>query len=378
MPQLAVCAVLRTLNGNMKKNLLLVILSLILSLVIAEVTLRFVGVDRGKFQQKPRLSWANVPESVWVEHHPVLGWYSQKNKTAVLESANFSRVDVHTNSAGFRGKRDYSQEKSSGVIRVAVLGDSFVFGFGVRDDETFPALLESGNSRREVLNIGVPGYGMDQIYLSYRELARKFRPDIVLIGIFPEDFWRCTRSFADSGHVKPYFTLASNDVLVLHNVPVPPPFSLSIDQFPPLLEQNGAEKLLEQSVLYRLAKRPFLKLAKNMRLIDPESSEEWMIGRAILSQLIEEVRADKSVPVLVLMPPQNWALSDRKNSLERSILRFADRKKVGLINLHPTFTEAVAKGGLEIYYIKNDWPWTPEGHALAVQKIEDYFNKKGT
>ena len=45
------------------------------------------------------------------------------------------------------------------------------------------------------MNIGVPGYGMDQIYLSYQEIARTFHPDMVLIGIFPEDFWRCKRSF---------------------------------------------------------------------------------------------------------------------------------------------------------------------------------------
>jgi len=352
-------------------------MSLFLTLSLAEVTLRIIGVDRVNFPQKPRLSWVNVPENIWVEHHPVLGWYSQKNKTAVLKSQNFQDVAVHTNSSGFRGLREYSPKKPAGVIRLAVLGDSFPFGFGVQDGETFSSLIESQMLNREVLNLGVPGYGMDQIYLSYREIARKYHPDIVLITIFPEDFWRCTRSFADSGHAKPYFSLSSKEELVLHNVPVPLPFSINENQFPSLLDLSPAQKLLEQSVLYRMAKKPLLKLAKNMRIIDPESSEEWLIGRAILSRLITEVRADGAVPVLVLIPPQNWAESPRKTSLERSVLRFSEREKTALINLHPSFTEAVSKNGLETYYIKNDWHWTPKGHALAARTIEDYFAKDG-
>ncbi|OGX13565.1 MAG: hypothetical protein A2351_01520 [Omnitrophica bacterium RIFOXYB12_FULL_50_7] len=361
----------------MKKNVILVVLSMILALALGEFVLRLARVDRVKFQEKPRTSWVNVPENVWVEHHPVLGWYSQKNKTAILESQNFPTVEVHTNSAGFRGTREYAIEKPKGVIRIATLGDSFVFGFGVQDDETFPALLETSNKTREVLNLGVPGYGMDQIYLSYREIARKYHPEIVLIGIFPEDFWRCTRSFADSGHVKPYFSLSSKGKLVLHNVPVPPPFSLNANQFPPLLEQSLAQELLEKSVFYRLAKKPVLKLAKNMRLIDPNNSEEWLIGRAILKELIREVRRDGATPVLVLMSPQDWAKTTRKTSLERSIIRFADREKVGLINLKPAFNGAVAQDGLEAYYIRQDWHWTARGHQLTARMVEEYFDQKG-
>lgn len=354
----------------MKKNLFLAFVTLFVMLGIAEFVLRVVGVERVKFQEKTRMDWVEVPENIWIEHHPVLGWYSQKSKVAVLKSQNFPDVEIHTNDAGFRGTREYTLEKPAGVIRTAVLGDSFVFGFGVADAATFPALLESQSKNREVLNLGVPGYGIDQIYLSYKEIAKPFHPDIVIIGVFPEDFWRCTRSFADSGHVKPYFTLASNGKLVLHNVPVPPPFSLNSNQFPPLLEQNTHQKLMNQSVLYRLVRKPLIKLGKNMRLIDPDSSDEWLVGRAILRALITEIRKDKAVPVLVLLPPQDWAQSTRKTSLERSLLRFAGMEKVKLINLRPVFNEAVARDGLETYYFKADWHWTPQGHQLASEAIQ--------
>jgi len=113
-----------------------------------------------------------------------------------------------------------------------------------------------------------------------------------------------------------------------------------------------------------------------MRLIDPNDTEEWLIGRAILKELILEIRRDGATPVLVLMPPQDWAKTARKTTLERSIIRFAERESVELINLHPVFSEAVAKDGLEVYYIRDDWHWTPQGHFLAARTIEDYFLRK--
>ncbi len=353
----------------MKKNLLVLFLALLFALTVAEIVLRLVKVDHVKFQEKPRLGWVNVPENSWVEHHPVLGWFSQKNKTALLDSPNFPQAIVHTNAAGFRGTREYDLQKPAGVIRIAALGDSFVFGFGVQDTEAFSALLEADGGKREVLNLGVPGYGIDQIYLSYREIAKKYHPDIVLIGVFPEDFWRATRSFADSGHVKPYFSLSKKGALVLHNVPVPPPFTFTTGQFPPVIEQGWLGKLLNQSVLYRITKKPLIKLAKNLRLIDPDSTEEWILGRAILSRLIREVRADGATPIVLLMPPRDWAESTRRTTLERSIRRFVEREKVDLINLRPEFNDAVAKDGLNAYYIKDDWHWTPKGHRLVADVI---------
>ena len=108
-----------------------------------------------------------------------------------------------------------------------------------------------------------------------------------------------------------------------------------------------------------MARKPFMRLLRNMRLI-VDTSEEW-IGTDNPFRLIQDIRKDQSLPVLVLIPPKEWAQSGRKTSLEKSILRFVEREGVDLINLHPVFMDAVARDGLETYYIKNDWHWTPKG-----------------
>ena len=81
--------------------------------------------------------------------------------------------------------------KAPGVFRVAVVGDSFTFGTGVDDDETWEAVLASGLVARgapvEILNAGVPGYGFDQVFRAAQSWSAKLRPDLVLVGLHCTD-----------------------------------------------------------------------------------------------------------------------------------------------------------------------------------------------
>jgi hypothetical protein len=66
------------------------------------------------------------------------------------------------NRLGMRDRPDRAREKPADVCRLAVVGSSVVMGYGVGDDETFPAVLEGllngrrrpGDPRYEVLNFG--------------------------------------------------------------------------------------------------------------------------------------------------------------------------------------------------------------------------------
>ncbi|MEX2617542.1 MAG: SGNH/GDSL hydrolase family protein [Alphaproteobacteria bacterium] len=69
-------------------------------------------------------------------------------------------------------------------------GDSFVAGVG-KPDGSVPALFESANPARQSLNYGVPGYGVDQIWLRYRQKAADIAPGSpVFIGILTTDLDR--------------------------------------------------------------------------------------------------------------------------------------------------------------------------------------------
>jgi hypothetical protein len=360
-----------------KKNLLLTLFSVLLTLVFAEIILRIVPIDRPKtpVSEGPKTNWALVPERIWTEYHPELGWYHMKNKTAVLETQG-QQVDVHTNSAGFRGVREYVKKKPAGVYRIIVLGDSFPFGFGVRDEEALPAVLESRYQKLEVINLCVPGYGIDQMLMAWRGIGAGYEADMVVIGIFPEDFWRATRSFADSGHAKPYFTLSAGGQLRLNNVPVPPQFQLDINQFPELVAVGPLEQVLMKSVLYRELKKGLsVLLGKKLGLIDPDTEVECVVGRAILKQLVQEVRQKGARPVIFIMPPERWVRSERKDSLRKSLYRFGHNEDVEMVDPTKDFYAAVRQSTAADYYIQDDWHWTAKGHLLAADVFQNYLSQ---
>lgn len=68
-----------------------------------------------------------------------------------------------TNASGFRGPM-VARAKADGALRVIAVGNSSTFGWGVNDDETYPAFLERALRARlpgrtiEVLNAGIPGF----------------------------------------------------------------------------------------------------------------------------------------------------------------------------------------------------------------------------
>jgi hypothetical protein len=66
-----------------------------------------------------------------------------------------------------------------------MLGDSFTFGFAVRDEETFCQLIEQGLRNQgypiEVVNGGVSGYSPTLHYISLRDEFLALDPVLVIL-----------------------------------------------------------------------------------------------------------------------------------------------------------------------------------------------------
>ena len=107
------------------------------------------------------------------------------NRDAVLMG-----VPVRTNSLGLRD-REYTSGKRAGVRRLLVLGDSVTFGWGTREAETYPKVLEQLLNRDgtpyEVVNAGVGNYNSSQEVAYFRERGRLLQPDAVVLGYFIND-----------------------------------------------------------------------------------------------------------------------------------------------------------------------------------------------
>lgn len=349
---------------SMKTNLLLCMTVILMCFLVSEVVLRIVFREPSR-PPKPS-GWAIIPERTWITYDPDLGWTNRPDKEAVLEK-NGNSVTIHTNSLGLRGTREYPPEPAPGIFRIFAVGDSFTFGFGVEDGDSFPAQLEAADPRLEVFNMGVPGYGVDQIFLTMRKWGTVYHPDLFVVTLYPEDFWRATRAFNDAGYGKPYF-VHSNGGLELRHVPVPTEKRFSVNQFPAQYSRTSPTYWLLKSYLFRFSSRAFEKILKRLGAADPDSSPEWLLGRAILSETASYARG-QGVPVLfVLAPPLRW-ITGTTEPVEQSFLRFCSKEQVSCLDLTPVMKEEARRQSADALYIPDDHHWTREGNRIAADAI---------
>ncbi len=150
----------------------------------------------------------------------MLGWKLVPEARS-LYGKEIQTYHVAVNSHGQRD-REHSYEKTPGVYRILVVGDSMVFGSGgVESSDRFTDILEKSTRNVEVINAGTPGYGTDQEYQFLKMEGLKYHPDLVILCAVFNDF---TDSFTtvnpSIGRPKGYFSM-SDGRLVYH----PPQFS---------------------------------------------------------------------------------------------------------------------------------------------------------
>lgn len=162
------------------------------------------------------LSWraAADPRETLEQRHcrfdPELGWSHRPD----VEARDLYGPGLHlrTNSQGLRGTRTYAPEPPAGVRRVVCVGDSFTLGYGVGDESSWPARLESRGF--EALNFGQGAYGLDQCYLWYRRDGTAFEADVLLVAVIGEDLHRMLPETALTDRGKPFLSLAGGELVV--------------------------------------------------------------------------------------------------------------------------------------------------------------------
>ncbi len=159
----------------------------LLSLVLVEALARIVievpwGRSVDEMAKLVPLAWtrgAFVPD-------PELGYRMAPSfEGRMVRLEQYDEV-FRTNSLGLR---DAEVGPRDGLTRrILVIGDSFVFGLGVGQDEPFPRLLErrlrAGGERVEVVNAGVVGYGLEQYDTWLGRLLPRLEPDVVLVSVY--------------------------------------------------------------------------------------------------------------------------------------------------------------------------------------------------
>lgn len=97
---------------------------------------------------------------------------------------------IRTNRLGLRGG-DVPLERTPGIPRIAMVGDSITDGFFVENENTFPAFTEAGLRRAgvsaEVMNFARGGATIDTQLAILRDVVTPLRPDVVVLTFVTND-----------------------------------------------------------------------------------------------------------------------------------------------------------------------------------------------
>lgn len=319
-------------------------------------------------------------------YHPIIGYHFIPNLKTRLEHEGGGYL-VRVNDAGFRSEHEYVKERSNGKFRILLFGDSFTAGDAVSNKHRYGDVLEALLPNLEVYNFALPGSGTDQHYLVFREIAKEYDHDLIVIGAQVENIRRVaarhrlsqTTERDDILIAKPYFELEENGNLALRNVPVPKepikPEDLPVNERE-FVDQGGRMLLLRQ-VVNKLG-GPVKDLAQKLSHYQPlpeyddPDGKAWRLMKAILKQWTSEC-----VKPVVVMPIPVYHYVEETASPECYRARFSELKDWPNVVLHDPLPDyyAIPKQERRAFRFKTDIHPTPAHHRLLAESLAKAIRK---
>lgn len=179
--------------------------SLFLGLLLCEGIVRIAGIG-GTTLTRGRLH----------TYDPNAGWTGLPGLDTRYMLPNSFDVRIVNNSRGLRGG-EHTIAKPEGVRRVVVLGDSFMWGFGVENEEMLATVLERELPKTESINLGSNGYSTVQQLVRLETEGMQYAPDWTVLAFTWNDLGD---NFDDKKGGRPAVKLAPDGSVEVTNRPV--------------------------------------------------------------------------------------------------------------------------------------------------------------
>jgi lysophospholipase L1-like esterase len=300
---------------------------------------------------------------IFWQHDPMLGWRHRPGQHGPFE-LNGTRVEVRHNRQGLRD-REYPYRRDAGRQRILAVGDSFVWGFGVAQNEIFTEVMESTLRGVEVINAGVSGYSTDQELLWLRDEGMKYRPDLVVLVVAGNDPAMNHRRSARIIYAKPRFVLGAGGELELCNVPVPRASVLRRLAYFGASRSALANTVVGRSAGLARARR----VAPSRAAVGRGSAEPFALTAALVGE-IRRVAETGDADLLVAATGMYWRRESPGTYQE--LLAALARRGIDVLDV-----EAAEGFDGERMRLPDDGHWNGEGHAFVAGRIIEEIERRG-
>ena len=398
---------------SIRAELLLAAVSTLLVLILLEGFLHLINFPPG----------ATDHQRLFIEYDSMRGWRNIANAKGDYITQEF-RVSLRYNSRGIRGA-EHAYVKQPGTYRVVIMGDSFVEGYTVQEQERVSEVLQRLlNERRpsgkvEVIALGTAGYSTDQELLWLESEGLRYQPDLVVAMFYTNDIWYNTRHAYWRGE-KPLFVF-QGDTLALTNVPIAPPvvearkkrrsLRAFIDQNSKLF-RIAASAIKNTPVLNAWAIRvgiaevpPEMVLAAGDQVAvpqelnvyraqkTPEVEQAWRTTQALLARMQRAAESVNAEFLTFFVPLRGDIYTDEEKvrtqssraapgwdpqAVTREFNRACSSEQLRCFDGTEQFRkEAQRLGSDRRLYFRYDPHWNARGHALAARLLADYITGHG-
>ena len=268
---------------------------------------------------------------------------------------------VRTNARGFRNDAETSVRVATGKLRLICSGDSFTYGQGVANNRTWCHQLSELNDQFQTVNLGQPGYGVDQIYLRYLRDGITLEHSIHIFAFVDGDLNRMGR-LEQHRYGKPALVL-DDDVLVVENVPVPR-FRWWVSR---AVERADFRSIgLVQGVLARLSPRKAVSADVTER-IGPVASRVF--------QTVQQLNAEKNiVSIFMFLPTEKDIGTD--TAWRRWVVATMNALGSPFVDLTPALRSLPAPR-IATFFIPESMPaaghYTEAGNEWVAEVLYDYL-----
>jgi hypothetical protein len=266
--------------------------------------------------------------------------------------------------------------------RILTIGDSFTFGLGVAQWDTWSAKLEQllrteyPERRISVVNGGVSGYSARQIRQRFEELLPAVDPDLVILGLTAETFNRMQDQYelfggmAVRSSVMPYLRLTKHGIVYS---PFKNAYLRTVDYWLNEHFQLGAH-LLSAGNRFVLAYEQGRGHAPALNRVDSTAIRDSLMPMLDEMSLMHQITMRREIPFLVLLIDAQRSdgsfnlTPDLPLSLyNRIVMERCVTERIECIDLLPALIREAA--GRPILRTAHDQHWTPEAHELAAEAL---------
>lgn len=308
--------------------------------------------------------------------HPELGEIPVPGQQGVRTSSGVFTFKFSNNSLGWRGSREYQEAKQTDY-RVLFLGDSFTYGLGVNDDQTFAAQVEEDLTKArlsvEVMNAGCPGKGTDYELKCFQTVGRRFHPDLTVLCFFSNDFQDNERgeyyNIGKQGELSPK-PLNCNRLTIKTVLDRLPGYNwlISWSQAANLVKQAGIELLINRAQKSGPAVTEGLVVAYSRGPDGFATQANKKITQIYVEQLNVAVKNAGGALMMFYIPISQEVQEYRQTRTispdERAIQRIAADNGMMLWSLTPLLAHS-GQPIERLYY--SEGHWTAAAHAMAAR-----------